>query len=70
MDVYDLLGIVEFGTQLEIVNIDTGKVLKQRHVLPWYANVELLYADVLLCQVKRITVDNGALRIEIGEEDA
>lgn len=64
MNLQELLGRVQFGTQLAIVDSDTGDRIMWR-ILPWYANIEYLFDDLRLFPVTGITVNNNVLRIEI-----
>lgn len=64
MSLQELLGRVLFGTRLEIVDAETDERIVCR-VLPWYANIEYLFADIRLFPVIGITVNDNALRIAI-----
>ena len=67
MTIAELLGRVQYGTMLEICDAETGEKIFWR-ALPWYANIEYLFADILTHKVTSIMVKEGALRVELRRE--
>lgn len=64
----DLICITKFGTHITIVEYCAPKEKVITVTLPWYAAIDKVFDnDVLAADVCMVTVENGALYVEIAK---